>query len=1188
MGGDSPAPVAGEIGDRSGEALAEPAGWPAGETIRQQVIDGQFLLTEERRELLNAAVPVNLAVWRWEPGRDTQVEVASGLQLPNGSFWAAGTSTYLLVALTSETDAETRILREVRAAGLVPEGPTIVRRDSGLGVDAAQAVVELAAAYTAAGIELPHTFTPAGAGSPAGRDSSPAALKGLTPRLIRAAAFAFNTVRWNATEDGDLRSCVADGEPTVDVSVEHSGASSDVSVVATVGIVTPDGDFLAAETPRVLAQGRRLPARARGVEGFATSLVNRSYGKGHRLPIRIHTVIADDGEPPQEPRVVAPPGDDLTGTPGATPDGQENAAAAPATAGAAGGAVPAQPGPPVRFEPVVGTGSLAEREALSGALNHLAHACDFAKQRDNMGFSAADAHDGHLLAALPAEDWEPETTAHVWSLLRKYRRQLENAGIAFNDFPLPPLIAAEQEEERREQERDDLAIEEARRTRKELARAQAKEHAVARRRAEESYVLCAGAGQEVLVHFPFDWDMVAEAKRITGRKYREIHGDYRKVNIYPFTSLRPVLDFADRHGIPVGADVTVLADLADLRAVQEAAAPDVTVWDGRLAVRAERDDPVLDALYTYNGQRSTWSKQDRCHRPPIHYDPARLRDLLADHELTVAEDASALIDTEIARQAANRTAATALTGEPLTIPGLAAGESLLPAQYPAVRYALEHRRVFIGDTMGWGKEQPVSEPVLTPHGWTPIGRIRPGDFVIGRNGQPTRVSAVFPQGVKPVCRIRFNDGGETRAGLDHLWQVQTGRDLMRRTIRVMPTRDLLAQGLRDGAGNRKFRIPVVAPVAFPATALPLDPYLLGVLLGDGSIKTGVVLTTADDEILAEVAGRLPGGCVLKQTASQRPYDYRISAADGRHNPVTTALRGLGLFGHGSPSKFIPEAYLFAAVADRVAVLQGLLDTDGYIDPTSSKIEYATVSLRLAHDVTHLARSLGGIARTSVKTVAGKRPAYRLTFSLPAAIAPFRLARKARVYRPRIKYPPTRLIDSITLADAEESVCLRVESDDHLYVTSDFVVTHNTLSSLASVAAASGWPAVVVCRPSLTQNWAGEIGRFFPGLTVQIAEGTRPAPVRPGVDVVVIGTAALGTVRDVGGRKTFPWAETLTGWGPSSLILDEGQDAKTATANRTQAISLLAGPVAAGDGLLLDLSGTPLLGPRLGSVPPAAK
>ena len=118
----------------------------------------------------------------------------------------------------------------------------------------------------------------------------------------------------------------------------------------------------------------------------------------------------------------------------------------------------------------------------------------------------------------------------------------------------------------------------------------------------------------------------------------------------------------------------------------------------------------------------------------------------------------------------------------------------------------------------------------------------------------------------------------------------------------------------------------------------------------------------------------------------------------------------------------------------------------------------------------------------------------------------------------------------------------------------------------------------MCRPRLTLNWAGEIRRFFPALTVHQATGTTPPPVPPGTDVVIIGSAALAAKPRTtdGGGKEFGWVDALAAAAPKALIIDEGQDTKERAANRSQACEQLAAAVIAPDGLVLDLTGTAIL------------
>jgi phosphate starvation-inducible PhoH-like protein len=179
------------------------------------------------------------------------------------------------------------------------------------------------------------------------------------------------------------------------------------------------------------------------------------------------------------------------------------------------------------------------------------------------------------------------------------------------------------------------------------------------------------------------------------------------------------------------------------------------------------------------------------------------------------------------------------------------------------------------------------------------------------------------------------------------------------------------------------------------------------------------------------------------------------------NPVTVVLRELGLAGTRSNTKFIPGQYLHNTAAVRLAMLQGLLDTDG--GPVTQlgrtcRVQYTTCSERLRDDVIFLVRSLGGVAYARTRFAAGRAPgrargrdvhyrsdAFVVDIRLPEGIEPFRLTRKREVYRASGGGRPMRFIDSIEPAGDEETVCIQVAAADSLYVTDDFLVTHNTLN-----------------------------------------------------------------------------------------------------------------------------------------------
>lgn len=365
-----------------------------------------------------------------------------------------------------------------------------------------------------------------------------------------------------------------------------------------------------------------------------------------------------------------------------------------------------------------------------------------------------------------------------------------------------------------------------------------------------------------------------------------------------------------------------------------------------------------------------------------------------------------------------------------------------------------------------GRSQPVFTNVLTPEGWRPIGDLQVGDLVMGSNGEPTPVLGVYPQGEKDIYRLTAQDGSWTLCCGEHLWTVRTRDDARRdKPWRVMETQDMI--GNLRAAHYRRYELPMLTePVEFPQREVPMDPYALGLLLGDGRLtgSTTPSFTTADPELVSALEAALPG---VKLRHRGR-YDYFLNRipAPGEVlgsvavvNPVTRVLRDLDLLGTRSVSKFIPDDYLLNTAEVRLAVLQGLLDSDG--GPVTQagrtcRVQFSTASTLLCDDVISLVRSLGGVAyarRRLAKdrkqgTALGKHryDSHIVEIRLPEGIEPFRLTRKTAEYHAAGGGGrPMRFIDSIEPAGREEAVCIQVAAEDSLYVTQDYLLTHNTLN-----------------------------------------------------------------------------------------------------------------------------------------------
>ena len=430
---------------------------------------------------------------------------------------------------------------------------------------------------------------------------------------------------------------------------------------------------------------------------------------------------------------------------------------------------------------------------------------------------------------------------------------------------------------------------------------------------------------------------------------------------------------------------------------------------------------------------------------------------------------------------------------------------------------------------GSGKALHVDTPILTPTGWVRNGDIKVGDMVISQDGFPTCVTGVFPQGSKKCFKLTFSDGACVIADAEHLWVTQTvvernrvGRRITKKRPSKRPT--LCAykpdnsvrttQEIADSVTYKTYRynhsIPMVEPVNFNHDTLPLHPYLLGVLIGDGCFsKSSPALTTMDIEIennvRAIVAATLQNTTIKLSAKTKKNKAWNIAFpqivkkvkkhANGLTVParseISQIIDNLGLARKRAWEKHIPTQYLFASVTDRIALLQGLMDTDGTCSSNGHTIDFCTTSPQLAKDVTTLVQSFGGMTTVSEKTkyytYKGERRKGRLAYlvyiKLPNIFTPFKLSRKIERYIPKTRYIPTRYIASVEPIGKQVVQCISVEHPSQLYVINDFIVTHNTRLSVEA-AKALGMPTDVTPPAALQENYKKELKRWDPKHTIK--------------------------------------------------------------------------------------------------------
>mgnify|MGYP000124603287 CR=1 FL=1 len=241
---------------------------------------------------------------------------------------------------------------------------------------------------------------------------------------------------------------------------------------------------------------------------------------------------------------------------------------------------------------------------------------------------------------------------------------------------------------------------------------------------------------------------------------------------------------------------------------------------------------------------------------------------------------------------------------------------------------------------GLGKDQWVGCKIKVPNGWKRMGDIKVGDTVIAKDGTPSNVLGVYPQGKKDMYQITFADGRSTLCSLTHLWKVyhkNINRSYPDKPHwKICETKEIIRL---LSIKNTFTYVDLIEPEITKDIDLPIDPYVLGVLLGDGSISSGSITLTTDEEILLRVKEKLPSSMILnirgyKLNNCSYCKDARIITNKNSKSELSLIdiLKNLNLYGCRSWEKYIPEEYLEdASFNQKLELLRGLLDTDGYVD-----------------------------------------------------------------------------------------------------------------------------------------------------------------------------------------------------------------------------------------------------------------
>lgn len=390
---------------------------------------------------------------------------------------------------------------------------------------------------------------------------------------------------------------------------------------------------------------------------------------------------------------------------------------------------------------------------------------------------------------------------------------------------------------------------------------------------------------------------------------------------------------------------------------------------------------------------------------------------------------------------------------------------------------------------GAGKGHPLTTEVPTPSGLRRWGDLRQGDQVFGSNGYPTTVTEIYDRGQQPLYRVTMSDGSSVETDGDHLWRV---RDLKyrktQREERVLSTSELANEPLKLARGHR-FRIPMTGVVQHQEKALPIEPYTLGAMLSNGCMANGSLqLTTPDAQVVERIREHYQVTKINDRTPGVCP---RYWLAELREDVARMALDRY------SADKFIPREYLEASPAQRLALLQGLMDGDGSTRAGSGRrsVLYHSTAQRLLDGVRELVTSLGGNASVSWSD-RGPKSCGTVRILLPSDIRPFGTERKGMAPETKRTLEPRRAIVSVEYLGAGYSRCITVAAQDSLYlITRNHIVTHNTVvfSHLIRELRRTRRIArvlVLAHREELLEQAADKIHKVSPHLRVGIVKGGR--------------------------------------------------------------------------------------------------
>lgn len=336
-------------------------------------------------------------------------------------------------------------------------------------------------------------------------------------------------------------------------------------------------------------------------------------------------------------------------------------------------------------------------------------------------------------------------------------------------------------------------------------------------------------------------------------------------------------------------------------------------------------------------------------------------------------------------------------------------------------------------------EQPHSSLILAKDGWTTMGEVEIGDEIRNPEGHTCKVIDKSNNGIKPIYRVTLDDGTEIRCGEHHLWEVI--KDGEEEPI-VTTTKKLLEAGLYENK-LPKYRIENISPIEYKNKKQRVPAYLVGVLLGRGDVNEGITTFTVEEEDIISFLTSYTN--IVSDKITSKDEGISLTCTIDSKYFYQYSFDPRGILKKGKENLFIPERYKYSTVQDRIDLLQGLMDSNGFISHNGDEIYYETLSKQLANDIWLIAKELGITAK-----IVAKENIYRILFLGKIPITLFKtFGKKLRfVFRSPKGKSGRYILEIVNTGVKEECSCIMVDDLNHLYITDNYTITHNSFCHVA--------------------------------------------------------------------------------------------------------------------------------------------